>query len=61
MNEWYLVITLCIAYNALGLYGTEVAMETYLYHEEYEAINEDLQGNHPIDDVLYYGLFGCDL
>lgn len=44
--------TCCLAYNDWGT----IAMETFLYHEEYSMYNED----HAIDNMVYYQLFECD-
>lgn len=44
--------TLCFAYNSLGT----IAMETFLFHEEYEMYNAD----HAIDNFLYYQVMECD-
>lgn len=42
---------LCPVYNYLGT----IAMETFLYHDEYEMFN----GDHALDNMIYYQLFGC--
>lgn len=44
--------TCCFAYNILGT----IAMETFLYHEEYNMYNAD----HALDNMIYYQLFECD-
>jgi len=49
--------TLCFAYNYLGT----IAMETFLFHDEYNEYTEDADGDHTIDDFLYYQLFNCHL
>jgi hypothetical protein len=47
--------TLCFAYTLLPT----IPMETFLYHSEYHPYNEDITGDHTIDDLLYYQLFEC--
>jgi hypothetical protein len=47
--------TCCYAYNYLGT----IQMEEFLYHDEYSMYNEDAGGDHAIDDLVYYQLFGC--
>lgn len=47
--------TCCFAYNYLGT----VAMETFLYHNEYSMYNQDAGGNTALDDLIYYQLFDC--
>ena len=43
--------TCCFAYNTMST----IAMETFLYHDEYEMYNDD----HALDNLIYYQLFGC--
>lgn len=46
---------LCVAYNEMPT----IAMETFLFHDEYSMYNEDATGAHQLDNFIYYQLFGC--
>jgi len=47
--------TCCEAYNNWGT----IQMEQFLYHDEYSMYNEDANGEHQIDNLIYYQLFPC--
>ena len=47
--------TCCEAYNNWGT----IQMEQFLYHDEYSMYNEDADGEHQIDNLIYYQLFPC--
>jgi hypothetical protein len=48
---------LCEAYNNLPT----IPMEDFLFHPEYHPFNADSSGDHTLDDLIYYQLFGCDM
>jgi hypothetical protein len=34
-------------------------MEEFLYDSDYEMYNEDAAGQHQLDNLIWYQLFGC--
>ena len=55
--------TCCFAYNYLGVglvdSGDPISMESFLYHDDYSMYNEDADGGHQLDNLIYYLLFEC--
>jgi hypothetical protein len=50
MNE-----TCCTAYS----YVSTIEMEHFLYDDDYSMYNEDADGDHQLDNLIWYQLFGC--
>ena len=47
--------TCCFAYS----YISTIPMEDFLYDDEYSMYNEDINGSHQLDNLIWYQLFGC--